>query len=169
MERILIIAFSAGIGTAFYYLFSLTIQRKSMQQFVFAHQWLLHPNSICYWRTAMAVAGFLLYFFTQFQAVAIFIFTFAAILDGVDGIVARNCNLISRFGEWLDPMCDKLTYLPPLLGFAYIGILQVHLVWILVAVELFGQFFARQILSYLKISGAANNFGKIKAIICFVL
>jgi CDP-diacylglycerol--serine O-phosphatidyltransferase len=36
-------------------------------------------------------------------------------------------------------------------------------------VELFGQFFARKILSYLKISGAANNFGKIKAIICFAL
>jgi len=169
MERILIIAFSAAFGTAFYYWFSLMIQKKSMQRFVLDHQWLLHPNSICYWRTIMALVGFLLYFFTQFQPLAILIFTFAAILDGVDGIVARNCNLISRFGEWLDPMCDKLTYLPPLLGFAYIGILQVHLVWILVAVEFFGQFFARRILSFMKISGAANNFGKIKAIICFVL
>ncbi len=169
MERIVIIALSAGVGTAFYYWFSLMIQRKSMQRFVLDHQWLLHPNAICYWRTVMALIGFLLYFFTQFQAAAIFIFTFAAILDGVDGVVARNCNLISRFGEWLDPMCDKLTYLPPLLGFAYIGILQVHLVWILVAVEFFGQFFARRILKFMKISGAANNFGKIKAIICFAL
>ncbi|MCB2180651.1 MAG: CDP-alcohol phosphatidyltransferase family protein [Desulfobulbaceae bacterium] len=169
MERVLIICFSAVFGSAFYYWFSRMIRRKSMHEFIFSHQWLLHPNSICYWRTVMAIGAFFFYFFTRFQAVAIFIFTFAAILDGVDGVVARNCNLVSRFGEWLDPMCDKLTYLPPLLGFAYIGILDVHLIWILVVVELFGQFFARKILSFFKISGAANNFGKIKAIICFAL
>ena len=96
-------------------------------------------------------------------------FTFAAILDGVDGVVARQCNLGSKWGEWLDPMCDKLTYLPPLMGFAYGGILSIKLIWILVAVELFGQFFARHILDLIKSSGAANNFGKIKAIICFAL
>ncbi len=169
MERVLIICFSAAFGSAFYYWFSRMIQRKSMREFILSHQWLLYPNSICYWRTVMALGGFFLYFFTRFQAVAIFVFTFAAILDGVDGIVARKCNLVSRLGEWLDPMCDKLTYLPPLLGFAYIGILQVHLVWILITVEIFGQFFARKVLSFLKMSGAANNFGKIKAIICFVL
>jgi CDP-diacylglycerol--serine O-phosphatidyltransferase len=49
------------------------------------------------------------------------------------------------------------------------GIIIPSLVWVLVAVELFGQFFARKILSYLNFSVAANNFGKIKAIICFAL
>lgn len=169
MERLLVISLSAALGTAFYYWFSLMIRQKPMQQYVLSHQWLLHPNSICYWRSAMAVCGFILYFYTRHQSIAIFIFTFAAIFDGIDGIVARNCNLISRLGEWLDPMCDKLTYLPPLVGFAYKGILSLQLVWILVAVELFGQFFARKVLTYFKISGAANNFGKIKAIICFAL
>lgn len=43
------------------------------------------------------------------------------------------------------------------------------MVWILVGIELFGQFFARKVLGLLKSSGAANNFGKIKAIICFGL
>jgi CDP-diacylglycerol---serine O-phosphatidyltransferase len=47
--------------------------------------------------------------------------------------------------------------------------MSVPLVWALVAVEVVGQFFARHILSLLKVSGAANNFGKIKAIICFAL
>jgi CDP-diacylglycerol--serine O-phosphatidyltransferase len=169
MERLLVICISAAFGTGFYFWFSRIIQKKSMQEYILTHQWLLHPNAICYWRTGMAICGFFLYFFTDYQGIAIFIFTFAAILDGVDGVVARNCNLISRLGEWLDPMCDKLTYLPPLIGFAYAGILSIQLIWILVAVELFGQFFARKILSYLKISGAANNFGKIKAIICFAL
>ena len=71
----------------------------------------------------------------------------------------------SARGEWLDPMCDKLTYLPPMIGFAYTGILSISLVWILVVIELVGQFFARKILALLGVSGAANNFGKIKAII----
>lgn len=140
-----------------------------MRAAVFNHQWLLHPNAICYWRTALAFLGMALYFLGGLQSLAIFIFTFAAILDGVDGLVARACNLGTRWGEWLDPMCDKLTYLPPLIGFAYKGILSVELVWTLTAIEFAGQFFARHILKLLNISGAANNFGKIKAIICFAL
>ncbi|MFO7884910.1 MAG: CDP-alcohol phosphatidyltransferase family protein [Desulfobacteraceae bacterium] len=169
MERLLVISLGAGIGTGFYYWFSWMLEKKSMQEYVLTHQWLLHPNSICYWRTAMAGAGFLLYFWSGFQQTAIIIFTFAAILDGVDGLVARKCSLVSRLGEWLDPLCDKLTYLPPLLGFAYLDIISIKLMWILVVIEIFGQFFARRLLNFMKISGAANNFGKIKAIICFAL
>jgi CDP-diacylglycerol--serine O-phosphatidyltransferase len=146
------------------------VRKKSMRDFILSHLWLLHPNAICYWRTVMALFGFGLYFyFPGYQSLAIILFTFAAILDGVDGVVARNCNMVTEWGEWLDPMCDKLTYLPPLIGFAYAGIISVKLVWIMVAVELFGQFFARKILSLLSYSVAANNFGKIKAIICFGL
>lgn len=169
MERILVICAGAVIGTGFYYWFAWMVKKKAMQDYVMSHQWLLHPNAICYWRTVMAMIGFFLYFWTGFQSVAIIIFTFAAILDGVDGLVARGCNLVSRLGEWLDPLCDKLTYLPPLLGFAYTGIISVKLVWILVGIEIFGQFAARRVLILLKTSGAANNFGKIKAIICFAL
>ncbi len=140
-----------------------------MQDYILSHQWLLHPNAICYWRAALALFGFILYFLVGWQSIAIIIFTFAAILDGVDGVVARSCNMTTKLGEWLDPMCDKLTYLPPLIGFAYGGIMSIHLIWVLVAVELFGQFFARHILSLIQYSVAANNFGKIKAIICFIL
>ncbi len=169
MERFLVIIASAAFGTAFFLWFSQAVKKQSMQEYILSHQWLLHPNSICYWRTAMAVMAFTLYFFTPYQSVGIFVFSFAAILDGADGIVARACNLGTRWGEWLDPMCDKLTYLPPMIGFAYTGILSIELVWILVAIEFTGQFFARRILTWLKSSGAANNFGKIKAIICFGL
>ncbi len=169
MERLLVIIISASIGTGFYYWFSLMVRKKSMQEYIMSHQWLLHPNAICYWRAAMANIAFGIYFFLGYQAVGILIFTFAAILDGVDGVVARNCNLVSEWGEWLDPMCDKLTYLPPLIGFSYLGIISIKLTWILVAVELAGQLLARHILSLFKLSVAANNFGKIKAIICFML
>lgn len=169
MERLLVICIAAALGTGFYYWFSWMLKKNRIQDYVFSHPWLLHPNAICYWRTGMAMAGFFLYFWTDYQSAAIIIFTFAAILDGVDGLVARGCNLVSRLGEWLDPLCDKLTYLPPLLGFAYTGIISVKLVWILVGIEIFGQFAARKLLTLMKTSGAANNFGKIKAIICFAL
>lgn len=169
MERLLVILVAAAIGTGFFLWMSRMIKRQSMQDYIMSHLWLLHPNSICYWRTAMALVGYVLYFHSTFQSTAIIIFTFAAILDGVDGVVARGMNMVTRWGESLDPMCDKLTYLPPLIGFAYMGIMAPELVWLLVGVELFGQFFARKLLAYLSFSVAANNFGKIKAIICFAL
>lgn len=177
MERILVIMASGALGTLFFFWFSHSVKKKaSVRQFIESNLWLMHPNAICYWRTGLAFLGFFFYFFSSYQSLSIFIFTFAAILDGVDGVVARGCNLVSRLGEWLDPMCDKLTYLPPLVGFAYtpnsftgLPILSPQLIWILVAIELVGQFFARRMLAWLKVSGAANNFGKIKAIICFAL
>lgn len=169
MERVLIISVAAIMGTAFYYWVSRIVHKQSVKDYILAHQWFCHPNAICYWRAAMALIAFVLYFSFGIEEFAILLFTFAAILDGVDGIVARNCNLVTRWGESLDPLCDKLTYLPPLLGFAYAGILSVPMVWTLVAIEFLGQFLARKILSLLRSSGAANNFGKIKAIICFGL
>ncbi len=169
MERFWVIVFSAAVSTAFYVWFSKAVRQPSMKNVIMANLWLLHPNAICYWRTGMAMVGMVLYFFMAFESAAILIFTFAAILDGADGVVARGCDLGSAWGEWLDPLCDKLTYLPPMIGFAYAGIISVKLVWILVVIELLGQFFARKVLGWLKVSGAANNFGKIKAIICFAL
>lgn len=169
MERIAVIIFGVLLGVGFYIWFSRAINKKPLQDFIFSNLWLLHPNSICYWRTGMAMVGLFLYFFSGHENIAIVIFTFAAILDGVDGVVARKCHLGSKLGEWLDPLCDKLTYLPPLIGFAYRGIISVKLIWVLVIIELFGQFLARRVLDFLKTSGAANNFGKIKAIICFGL
>ncbi len=169
MYRFLVIALAASLGTAFYCWFIQMVKKASFRTFIHEHLWLLHPNAICYWRSGFAIIAFILYFFTPLTAVAIFIFTFAAIMDGIDGVVARSCDLGSTWGEWLDPMCDKLTYLPPLIGFAYTGLLSISSVWILVAIELTGQFLARHLLALLRTSGAANNFGKIKAIMCFAL
>lgn len=169
MERFFVIIVAALIGTGFYIFVARNIASPRAQAFVMRNLWLCHPNSICYWRALMAIIAMPLYFYFGFEDIAILIFTFAAIMDGVDGVVARNCNLITPLGESLDPLCDKLTYLPPLVAFAYDGFLSIELIWTLVAVELFGQFFARKILSLMKTSGAANNFGKIKAIICFGL
>jgi CDP-diacylglycerol--serine O-phosphatidyltransferase len=169
MERLLVIFLGAAVALGFYYWCFRMVRKESVQQYILSHQRILHPNAICYWRAAMAMLAYVLYFILGMQTLAIIIFSISAVLDGVDGLVARQCNLISKWGEWLDPMCDKLTYLPPLIGFAYTGILTPRLVWMLVGVELAGQFLVRHVLKLIKSSGAANNFGKIKAIICFAL
>ncbi len=169
MERIVVIVLGAATALGFHYWCFRMVRRKTVQEYILSHQRILHPNAICYWRAAMAIVAYILYFLMGLQNIAIILFSVAAVLDGVDGLVARQCNLISKWGEWLDPMCDKLTYLPPLLGFAHVGILSSRLVWMLITVELVGQFLVRHLLNLLNSSGAANNFGKIKAIICFAL
>jgi CDP-diacylglycerol--serine O-phosphatidyltransferase len=166
---VFVVVFSAAVGTGFFMWFSRAVSQKPMRDYILSHLWLLHPNAICYWRTAMAAMGSFLYFFTPYREPAIFIFTFSAILDGVDGVVARSCDLGTLRGEWLDPMCDKLTYLPPLIGFAHAGFLSVEKMWVLVGIEFVGQFLVRKVLDWIRFSGAANNFGKIKAILCFGL
>jgi CDP-diacylglycerol--serine O-phosphatidyltransferase len=88
----------------------------------------------------------------------------------VDGLVARKCGLITRFGEEIDPLCDKLTYLPPMIFFAYQGLLDMTLIWALLVIEACGQFLVRYIIKrFTKFSVGANNFGKIKAVLCFSL
>ncbi len=169
MERILVICLSIAIGVGFLYWTTQALRRPAAKEYVMKHLWFCHPNSICYWRTALALIALPVYFPLGLENLGIMIFTFAAVLDGVDGVVARNCNLVTPMGESLDPLCDKLTYLPAMLAFAYRGQLSVTLVVSLIVIEMLGQFGARPMLRLLKTSGAANNFGKIKAMICFGL
>jgi CDP-diacylglycerol--serine O-phosphatidyltransferase len=132
--------------------------------------WYFHPNAICIWRVFIGLSGMMLYFVSRQYAWGILLFTFSAVLDGVDGLIARRCNLVTPFGEEIDPLCDKLTYLPPMVFFAYQGLLDVTAIWALVIIETSGQFLVRYIIKQFTIfSVAANNFGKIKAVLCFAL
>jgi len=132
--------------------------------------WYYHPNAICVWRVMIGLSGMLLYFVALQHFWGILLFTVSAVLDGVDGLVARKCDLITPFGEEIDPLCDKLTYLPPMVFFAYQGMLNVTIIWALVIIEACGQFLVRYIIKrFTKFSVGANNFGKIKAVLCFAL
>jgi len=112
----------------------------------------------------------MLYFVAEQPTWGILLFTVSAVLDGVDGLIARRCDLITPFGEEIDPLCDKLTYLPPIVFFAYNGLLDMTAVWVLLIIEVSGQFLVRYIIKrFTQFSVAANNFGKIKAVLCFAL
>ena len=41
-------------------------------------------------------------------------FAFFMITDLSDGTIARNCDLQTEMGKWLDPLSDKFMYFPVL-------------------------------------------------------
>lgn len=162
------ITIAPGIIYLFFYL---GMRSYRFRYYIRNHIW-LHPNWICVWRTNIAFIGMLFYFLSSnfyLTLGGISLFVVAIILDGVDGLVARHCRLETEFGQWLDPFCDKLIYLIPLLIFAYKGYLWVKLVWLLVIVEIVGQFIVRKILQRSNLPVGANYIGKIKAVVCFGL
>ena len=132
--------------------------------------WYFHPNSICIWRVIIGVLSTVLYFEFEQHTWAILLFTLSAFMDGIDGLIARSCDLATPFGEELDPLCDKLTYLPPFVFFAHYGLLSIPSVYVLLTAEICGQFLVRYLIKrFTTFSVAANNFGKVKAILCFFL
>lgn len=152
-----------------YLVFVLALKSEKGRSVIGSH-WYYHPNAICVWRVFIGLTGMLLYFVARQPTLGILLFTISAVLDGVDGLVARKCDLITPFGEEIDPLCDKLTYLPPMVFFAYKGLLSVTEIWAFVIIEACGQFLVRYIIKRFTIfSVAANNFGKIKAVLCFAL
>jgi CDP-diacylglycerol---serine O-phosphatidyltransferase len=152
-----------------YFGFVLVLNTEKGKTYI-GSRWYYYPNAICIWRVFIGLAGTFLYFVTGQYTLGILLFTISAVLDGVDGLVARKCDLVTEFGEQIDPLCDKLTYLPPMLFFAAEGRLNVETVWVLILIETSGQFLVRYIIKkFTKFSVAANNFGKIKAVLCFSL
>ena len=121
-----------------------------------------HPNNICYIRAGLAWIGIIFYYF-GFQYVGIEFYLTSVYLDAVDGMVARACKLVTEKGEKIDPLYDKATYLPPII-FLFSDL---TIVYFFLFFETIGQFVVRKILDYQKRSGAANNFGKIKALFAF--
>lgn len=169
MDRIISITISLIISLLIYLGFVFLLKTGKGKDY-FGRHWYLHPNAVCIWRVIIGLIGTHLYFLAEQHELGILLFTISAMLDGVDGLVARECDLITSFGEELDPLCDKITYLPPLLFFAYWGMLSIAAVWTLVIIEASGQFLVRYIIKrFTRFSVAANNFGKIKAVLCFAL
>jgi CDP-diacylglycerol--serine O-phosphatidyltransferase len=169
LDRPISIIISLAISLLIYLGFVFLLKSERARGYIGGH-WYFHPNAICVWRVFIGLSGMMLYFVARQHTWGILLFTFSAVLDGVDGLIARRCDLITPFGEEIDPLCDKLTYLPPMVFFAYQGLLDVTVIWALVIIEACGQFLIRYIIKRFTIfSVAANNFGKIKAVLCFAL
>jgi len=69
---------------------------------------------------------------------ALVVLTLSGVSDYLDGKIARRYNLVTRVGQLLDPLADRLYILSTLLGLAWREIIPWWLVAILVSREVFG-------------------------------
>lgn len=94
------------------------------------------PNQLTMIRIFL-VPLFLVIFLTHSKALgltAAAIFVVAAITDGVDGYLARKHNAVTKLGQFLDPLADKL-----LITAALIGLVEVKLISTWVAMIIIGR------------------------------
>jgi len=169
LNRIILIIIAVALSALVYLGFYIALKNPKGRDYL-GRSWYFHPNSICIWRVIIGLASTVLYFEFEQHTWAILLFTLSAFMDGIDGLIARSCDLASPFGEELDPLCDKLTYLPPFVFFAHHGLLSIPSVYFLLTIEICGQFLVRYLIKrFTTFSVAANNFGKVKAILCFFL
>ena len=126
------------------------------------HPW-LHPNSISRARYPMGFVSVIL-LYLGFPRASFLFFTFWMITDITDGDIARKCGLYTEEGETIDPLSDKLMYIPMLAYLAWVGWLDPLLFGLFLAFDVIGQTSR----SFIKIK-AANLFGKAKTFLVVVL
>ncbi|MEO8518826.1 MAG: CDP-alcohol phosphatidyltransferase family protein [Dermatophilaceae bacterium] len=95
------------------------------------------PNVLSMLRLVV-VPIFLWLILTHHDGWAVVVLTLSGISDYFDGKIARKYNLVTRFGQVLDPVADRLYILSTLFGLAWREIIPWWLVAILVSREVFG-------------------------------
>jgi CDP-diacylglycerol--glycerol-3-phosphate 3-phosphatidyltransferase len=92
------------------------------------------PNQLTILR--ILLTPLFLYFFeieaTIYQFIASIIFIIAAMTDWYDGWYARQFGVITRWGQFMDPLADKFLVSSALLLFAWMGYVKWWMVWIIV-------------------------------------
>ncbi|MBT3376880.1 MAG: CDP-diacylglycerol--glycerol-3-phosphate 3-phosphatidyltransferase [Lentisphaerae bacterium] len=125
------------------------------REWVRSHK-VFHPNSISLIRIPMGAVS-VAFWWAGWEILAILWFSAWMITDLTDGTIARNCDLATETGKWLDPLSDKCMYFPPLIYFAARGVLPEMWVGVLVVTDSIGQL--SRLFTHKK---AANYFGKAK-------
>lgn len=107
---------------------------------------------------------FMLTDFTEYNyVIALIIFIIATITDKLDGTIARRCNMSTVFGEFMDPIADKLLVSSALICLCDIGKLPSWVVITIIARE-FIISGIRLISAQQGVAIAASWWGKIKTI-----
>lgn len=94
------------------------------------------PNALSFVRL-LGVPVFLWAILTERDALAIVLLVASGVTDYLDGKIAREYGLVSRVGQLLDPIADRLYIVSTLLGLAWREIIPWWLVALLFGRELF--------------------------------
>lgn len=127
------------------------------------------PNKITVFRIFLApvwLAVFLLDVPYRYLISAI-VFAVAAATDAIDGRMARKNNLVTVFGQFLDPIADKMLVTAGLLAFLKEGLCNIWIVFVILIRE-FVMTSLRLIASSQGKVIPANIFGKIKTVMQMV-
>jgi CDP-diacylglycerol--serine O-phosphatidyltransferase len=138
------------------------LRKPEQIAWVRAHSW-LHPNAISRARYPMGVISVIL-LHMGFPRTCFLFFTFWMITDITDGDIARKCDLHTEEGETIDPLSDKLMYIPLMVYLAWSGWFNPLLVGLFLVFDIVGQ--ASRYFLPIK---AANLFGKAKTFLVVVL
>jgi cardiolipin synthase len=98
----------------------------------------LTPPNVLSMLRLVCVPIFLWLILTDQDNWALVVLTLSGVSDYLDGKIARHYNQVTRVGQLLDPLADRLYILSTLLGLAWRGIIPWWLVAILVSREIFG-------------------------------
>ena len=113
------------------------MDESSQDSYPVSDRVLTTPNVLSMLRLA-CVPLFLWLILTYQDNWALVVLTFSGVSDYLDGKIARHYHLVSRVGQLLDPLADRLYILSTLLGLAWREIIPWWLVAILVSREIFG-------------------------------
>lgn len=92
------------------------------------------PNIITYFRI-IVVPIFLFLYFSENDtliSVSIILYFLGAISDYFDGLAARKFNSSSKFGQFIDPLADKIIVIAALVAFSIQDIIPVWMVIIII-------------------------------------
>lgn len=98
----------------------------------------LTPPNVLSMLRLVCVPIFLWLILTYQDNWALLVLMLSGVSDYLDGKIARHYNQVTRVGQLLDPLADRLYILSTLLGLAWREVIPWWLVAILVAREIFG-------------------------------
>ncbi|HZW82377.1 MAG TPA: CDP-diacylglycerol--glycerol-3-phosphate 3-phosphatidyltransferase [Candidatus Deferrimicrobium sp.] len=97
------------------------------------------------------------------HTVAAIIFILAAVTDGLDGYIARKRNQVTRLGQFMDPLADKLLVSAALISLVELQLVQAWVAWIILSRE-FAVTGIRAIVAADGVVISASKLGKVKTV-----
>ncbi len=111
------------------------VEQHTRREPVVSDRVLTIPNALSVLRL-LGVPLFLWLILREQDGWALAVLALSALTDYLDGKIARSFDMVSRLGQLLDPIADRLYIVSTLLGLAWRDIVPWWVVWVLLGREL---------------------------------